>query len=141
MYVFSIILQILFFIFGAYYFTVSLFAWFKRRERPILTDKTHTFALVVAAHNEEAVIENMVESLINLFNGKVLDTPGFSSIDLKSYSIDQIKNAFIEFNKYTCPYKNCNHINEVDCMVKKACNDGKILKSRYENYIKFIEKR
>ena len=37
-------------------FTVSLFAWFKRRERPILTDKTHTFALVVAAHNEEAVI-------------------------------------------------------------------------------------
>ena len=80
-------------------------------------------------------------TLINLFNGKVLDTPGFSSIDLKSYSIDQIKNSFIEFNKYTCPYKNCNHINEVDCMVKKACNDGKILKSRYENYIKFIEKR
>ena len=66
MYVFSIILQILFFIFGAYYFTVSLFAWFKRRERPILTDKTHTFALVVAAHNEEAVIENMVESLKRL---------------------------------------------------------------------------
>lgn len=80
-------------------------------------------------------------TLINLFHGKVLDTPGFSSIDLKDYSVEQIKNSFIEFNKYSCPYKDCNHINENDCMVKKAYKNNEILKSRYENYIKFIEKR
>ena len=63
MYIFSIILQIVFLLFGSYYFGISLFAWVKRKDDPALTDKNHTFALVVAAHNEETVIENMVKSL------------------------------------------------------------------------------
>lgn len=75
--------------------------------------------------------------LIRLFKGKVLDTPGFSSIDLKSLSKEDIKNAFVEFSKYPCPYQDCNHLNEKECAVKMAVNDGKILKSRYDNYKKF----
>ena len=63
MYIFSVVLQIVFLLFGSYYFGISLFAWFKGREREKVNDKIHTFALIVAAHNEEAVIENMVESL------------------------------------------------------------------------------
>lgn len=63
MYVFSIILQIIFLLFGTYYFGISLFAWVKRKEDPVVCDKDHTFALIVAAHNEETVIENMVKSL------------------------------------------------------------------------------
>ncbi|MBQ7718082.1 MAG: glycosyltransferase family 2 protein [Clostridia bacterium] len=66
MFIISVILQIVFFAFGAYYFTISLFAWFNKKEKPLLTDKTYSFALVVAAHNEAAVIENMVESLLSL---------------------------------------------------------------------------
>lgn len=33
------------------------------------------------------------------------------------------------------------HLNEGDCRVKDAVNDGNILLSRYENYKKFIEKK
>ena len=66
LFVVSFILQIVFFAFGSYYFLISLFAWFNRREPDNVTDKTHTYALVVAAHNEQAVIANMVSSLKSL---------------------------------------------------------------------------
>ena len=32
--------------------------------------------------------------------GKVLDTPGFSALDLTNYTNEEIKKSFIEFNKY-----------------------------------------
>lgn len=79
-------------------------------------------------------------TLVTIAKGKVLDTPGFSSIDLSNYTDEQIKNCFKEFKDYPCPYKDCSHINEKDCKVKQEVNK-KILKSRYENYKKFIERR
>ena len=79
-------------------------------------------------------------TLVNLFQGKVLDTPGFSALDLTNFKDEQIKESFIEFNNYNCPYKNCKHLNEKECVVKKQVGKT-ILKSRYDNYKKFIEKR
>jgi len=73
-----------------------------------------------------------------MYKGFVLDTPGFSDIDLSIYSKDQIRDAFIEFNKISCPYKDCMHTLEKECEVKKEVG-SKILKSRYENYLKFIK--
>lgn len=72
--------------------------------------------------------------LISMFEGKVLDTPGFSSLEFKDYTKEEIRNAFVEFSFYPCIYKDCNHIEEKECKVKQAVQDGKILKSRYENY-------
>lgn len=79
-------------------------------------------------------------TLVELFKGKVLDTPGFSAIDLDGYTEEEIRDSFVEFSNYSCPYKNCSHLNEKECKVKKDVGI-KILKSRYENYKKFIEKR
>jgi len=79
--------------------------------------------------------------LHKLYKGNVLDTPGFSSIDLTSISKEEIRDSFVEFNKYNCDYKDCMHFNEKECSVKKAVSENKILKSRYENYIKFLEIR
>ena len=79
-------------------------------------------------------------TLVNIGKGKVLDTPGFSALDLSLYSDEQIKKAFPEFNHNKCSYKNCMHINEKECTIKKQIGN-KILKTRYENYKKFIEKR
>ena len=78
--------------------------------------------------------------LISLFDGKLVDTPGFSSIDLTVYTKEQIKSSFIEFNNYNCKYKDCNHLNEGinECAIKKAVEEKNILKSRYDNYLKFI---
>lgn len=79
-------------------------------------------------------------TLVNIGKGKVVDTPGFSAIDLSKYSDKEIKDSFIEFKKYNCLYKDCTHTKEKDCVIKDKVGT-EILKSRYDNYLKFIEKR
>ena len=79
--------------------------------------------------------------LIDLYGGKILDTPGFSSVDLKELTNEDIKNSFVEFVEYPCPFRDCMHINEKECAVKKAVEEKEILPSRYENYKKFIDRR
>lgn len=67
------------------------------------------------------------------------DTPGFSALDLNKYKEENIKNSFIEFNKYDCLYGDCSHINTDGCEIIKAIENREILKSRYENYCSFIK--
>lgn len=79
-------------------------------------------------------------TLIPLFNGYVADTPGFSSLSFNEMKKEDIRDNMIEFNLYKdkCKYRDCMHIKEEDCEIKRLVNEGIILKSRYENYIKFI---
>lgn len=79
--------------------------------------------------------------LLSLSDGLVADTPGFSSISLKEMSIEDIRDQFVEFNMYrgSCKYKDCMHDKEDHCKIKELVHDGTILKSRYENYLKFIK--
>ena len=81
--------------------------------------------------------------LIPLHGGLVADTPGFSSLDFSNMTKEDIRDNFIEFNTYRndCEYKDCMHINEVNCMIKDKVSDHTIIMSRYENYLKFIEKK
>jgi len=78
--------------------------------------------------------------LISMYDGLVADTPGFSSIDFNDMTNEDIKNAFIEFNNYNCEYKDCMHNKEKVCLVKDAVSNNEIISSRYENYIKFINR-
>lgn len=66
----------------------------------------------------------------------VVDTPGFSSLDIKIEK-NELKNYFPEFDDIECKFKDCQHDKEIGCLVKKMVDDGIILKSRYDNYIKF----
>lgn len=77
--------------------------------------------------------------LYDFLDGKVLDTPGFSALDFSIYKKEDIKYAFREFSSYTCPFRDCSHTREAECMIKRAVSDGKILKSRYDSYLKFYE--
>ena len=70
---------------------------------------------------------------------KVLDTPGFSSLSFLNYQKENVREAFPEFKKFPCIYKDCFHLNESECKVKEAVENQKILKSRYDSYEKFIE--
>ena len=79
-----------------------------------------------------------VVELFEINHGKVMDTPGFSSLEFKDYSKEQIKNAFVEFSLYPCPFKDCNHTKESECCVKKEVFNNNILESRYLNYLNFI---
>lgn len=79
---------------------------------------------------------------VELFKYKssfIADTPGFSSLDLNNVSLIDIKNSFIEFRNVKCPYKDCTHTNEKECNIKKLIEDKKILKSRYENYLRLVD--
>ena len=81
--------------------------------------------------------------LIEVLDGYIADTPGFSSIDFRGMEKSDIRDNFIEFNEYrdNCEYKDCMHINELKCAIKDKVNDNTIKLSRYENYLKFVEKR
>ena len=74
--------------------------------------------------------------LLNDFG--LIDTPGFSSLDISNISKRELKETFIEFKNYQCKFKDCLHYKEIDCGVKKEVGK-QILISRYENYCKFLE--
>lgn len=69
----------------------------------------------------------------------LIDTPGFSALDLNFTTKENLKNGFIEFQNYECRFKDCKHYKEIDCGVKEEVGKS-ILPSRYENYINFLEK-
>ncbi len=79
-----------------------------------------------------------VVELFDFFGGKVMDTPGFSSLEFTGYTKEQIRDAFIEFSMYPCPFKDCSHTKEAECVVKKEVLENHIMKSRYLHYLDFI---
>lgn len=81
--------------------------------------------------------------LFDLFYGYVADTPGFSSLNFIDMTKEDIRDNFVEFNKYKdkCKYSDCMHISENDCEIKRQVGLKNILESRYENYVKFIDEK
>lgn len=67
----------------------------------------------------------------------IMDTPGFSSLFTNDFEKEDLKEYFPEFIQYnnSCRFSGCVHINEPDCKLKMAVEDGKVSKSRYENYM------
>ena len=77
--------------------------------------------------------------IIEMLNGSVLDTPGFSALEFYNMMQNEIRDAFIEFREFPCPYRDCMHIKEDECNVKKAVKDGKIALFRYQDYLDLVE--
>ncbi|MDY6328013.1 MAG: ribosome small subunit-dependent GTPase A [Lachnospiraceae bacterium] len=74
-------------------------------------------------------------------NTYLMDTPGFSSLYVNDFEKEELKNYFREFIEYNngCRFAGCVHVNEPDCLVKEAVENGEISQSRYENYILMYE--
>ena len=53
-------------IYWIYQFIVSLCSFVKLKDKPLQVDKQHKFMAIIPAHNEEAVVGNLVESLKKL---------------------------------------------------------------------------
>lgn len=75
--------------------------------------------------------------LLEVNQGLIADTPGFSSLEIKIPRND-IKKYYPEF-EVRCKYKSCNHVKEEGCKIIELVNKNKIPKWRYENYLKFLE--
>lgn len=68
--------------------------------------------------------------------GFILDTPGFSVLNLNEIKSEDLKYYFREFEKYctNCKFTGCNHINEPGCAVKEAVENNQIDSGRYNRY-------
>lgn len=72
--------------------------------------------------------------------GMVVDTPGFTSMDITEIDLEELAECFLEFRPFIdqCKFNNCKHLNEPDCGVKAAVEDQLISKSRYDSYVYFM---
>lgn len=75
--------------------------------------------------------------LLEVNDGLIADTPGFSSLEL-SIPKKEIKKYYDDFNK-PCKYRTCLHVREDGCEIIDLVSKGRIPKWRYDNYIKFLE--
>ncbi len=73
----------------------------------------------------------------------IADTPGFSSLSFIDMTKEDIRDNFIEFNKYRdeCKYRDCMHIKEDDCKIKELVENKKIDNDRYQNYLSFVKEK
>ena len=73
----------------------------------------------------------------------IFDTPGYSSIEVPPFKDKrEPMHWFNEFSEYIgkCRFRDCLHINEPCCSIKKAVEDGCISKTRYLMYTSIITK-
>ena len=66
----------------------------------------------------------------------IVDTPGFTSLDISEIAKEELGQYYPEFVQYEpyCRFSGCAHISEPSCGIKDAVADGRISKVRYENY-------
>lgn len=71
----------------------------------------------------------------------IMDTPGFSSLELFDMEKEELKNFYPEFREYEggCRFRGCVHVSEPGCRVKEALAEGKISRVRYHNYTVLYE--
>ncbi|MDR3091231.1 MAG: ribosome small subunit-dependent GTPase A [Clostridiales bacterium] len=82
----------------------------------------------------------------------ILDTPGFSSVDLSGVTRGELPGLFPEFRPFLgkCGFRDCRHVNEPGCAVREKVAysvtdahisraNGEISTERYESYLKLYE--
>ncbi len=79
--------------------------------------------------------------LLQLNQGLVADTPGFSRIDLPEITREELSSLFAEMElvEERCRFNTCLHRKEPDCAVKIAVQQKRISAHRYQNYLRFLE--
>ena len=74
-------------------------------------------------------------------NTYIADTPGFSSFEINEIEAKDLAENFREFKPeiQNCEFIGCTHIKEQECGIKKAIEENRISKERYERYCKIYE--
>lgn len=72
--------------------------------------------------------------------GYIVDTPGFSSLDMEKMEIimkEDLAGCFREFSPYLgkCRFTSCSHTKEKGCAVLEAVETGIISRSRHDSYV------
>ncbi|WP_251546282.1 ribosome small subunit-dependent GTPase A [Limosilactobacillus caecicola] len=80
-------------------------------------------------------------TLLQVGTALIADTPGFSSYEDFTMTKEKLPQLFPEMRALApqCKFRGCLHLKEPGCAVKTAVEHGKIMPSRYDNYVQFQE--
>ncbi|MBZ9629175.1 ribosome small subunit-dependent GTPase A [Salegentibacter sp. LM13S] len=75
------------------------------------------------------------------FDARIIDTPGIKGFGVVEIEKEELGNYFPEFfkMKQDCKFHNCLHLEEPQCAVKDALEEGEIAWSRYKSYLQILE--
>lgn len=78
--------------------------------------------------------------LLAVKDGWIGDTPGFSSLDFSNINLQKLSKVIPDFHHEigNCRFNDCIHVNEPNCAVSKAVDEGRISKIRYRNYLEVV---
>lgn len=79
--------------------------------------------------------------LLEVEDGFVADTPGFSSLEFDEVELEDLGACFPEFHELSsgCKFRGCLHLAEPKCAVKSALESNDIADFRYKHYLQFVE--
>lgn len=106
-----------------------------------LINRTHMETGVVSEKIGRGKHTTRHSELIEIENGYLVDSPGFSNIDISFMDKEELRYCFPEFEEYnhSCKFRGCLHNKEPECAVKNALHDNKINETRYNFYIRILE--
>ncbi len=106
-----------------------------------LINRTHMETGVVSKKIGRGKHTTRHSELIEIEGGYLVDSPGFSNIDISFMNKDELRYCFPEFEEYNhnCKFRGCLHNREPECSVKKALQENKINEIRYNFYIRILE--
>ena len=81
-------------------------------------------------------------SLIRAAEGfSIIDTPGIRELEIAGVEARDLAFYFPEFVPIAeeCSYPSCRHVDEPDCAVRRAVENGAIHPDRYESYLRIYE--
>ncbi len=75
------------------------------------------------------------------WGGQIIDTPGIRELGLADISKQEISGYFPEMKALLneCQYNNCMHLNEQQCAIKDAVNEGIVSAERYVSYLNIVD--
>ena len=73
--------------------------------------------------------------------GYIVDTPGFSAMEMAELQVTDLPHYFPEFRPYegACRFSPCSHTHEPGCAVKAAVEEGSITRERYDAYEQILQ--
>lgn len=75
--------------------------------------------------------------------GELIDSPGIREFGLWHLEPEQITSGYREFQYFlgTCKFRDCKHLQDPQCALRAAVEQGKIHPVRFENYHRLIASR
>lgn len=71
----------------------------------------------------------------------IIDTPGIRTLTIDHIPKHELRLLFREFDAFSdsCKFRDCIHMNEPNCAVKRGVEEGEIVRARYGSYVRMME--